>query len=107
MVKWGKFVLHNISYFGIFCQIDYKYFVKKTLENPNQKTLLNLLREMRKDRKLSQANIAERIKKPQSFVSKYESGERRLDILELHAVCKAIGVKLPDFVLELEKRLNY
>ena len=80
--------------------------MKKTLENSKQKILLNLLRKLRKDRKLSQKEIAKRIKKPQSFVSKYESGERRLDILELHAVCKAIGISLPDFVSELEKLLG-
>lgn len=80
--------------------------MKKTLENSKQKILLNLLHKLRKDRKLSQTDIAKRIKKPQSFISKYESGERRLDILELHAVCKAIGISLPDFVSELEKLLG-
>ena len=101
------FARQRIPYFGVFRQIDYKYFVKKTLENPNQKILLHLLRKLRRDRNLSQADIGERIQKRQTFVSKYELGERRLDILELRAVCKAIGISLPDFVLELEKQLNH
>ncbi|HCO27052.1 MAG TPA: transcriptional regulator, partial [Gimesia maris] len=44
--------------------------------------------------------------RPQSFVSKYESGERRLDILELYDVCGAIGVTLNDFVKQLQVNLT-
>ncbi len=43
---------------------------------------------------------------PQSVVSKFESGERRLDILELHDVCEALGISLVDFVRRLEKALK-
>jgi transcriptional regulator with XRE-family HTH domain len=42
---------------------------------------------------------------PQSVVSKYESGERRLDILELRQVCEATGITLTDFVARLERSL--
>jgi transcriptional regulator with XRE-family HTH domain len=35
---------------------------------------------------------------PQSVVSKYESGERRLDLMELNDVCAAMGVPLVEFV---------
>jgi transcriptional regulator with XRE-family HTH domain len=80
--------------------------MKKSLYTPEQEIYLNFLRKLRRDRNLSQTDIAERIEKSQSVVSKYESGERRLDLLELRAVCKAIGVSLPDFVAELEKRLD-
>jgi transcriptional regulator with XRE-family HTH domain len=79
--------------------------MEKSLNNPDQKILLDLLRKLRRDRNLSQADIGERIQKRQTFVSKYELGERRLDVIELRAVCKAIGVSLPDFVSEFEKRL--
>jgi Helix-turn-helix len=41
---------------------------------------------------LIQAQVAQRLKRPQSFVSKYESGERQLDVVEFVAVCKALGV---------------
>jgi transcriptional regulator with XRE-family HTH domain len=43
-------------------------------------------------------DVAKALGYPQSFVSKYESGERRLDLLELSDVCKAIGVPIVDFV---------
>jgi transcriptional regulator with XRE-family HTH domain len=64
--------------------------------------LLVLLRQMRQDAGLRQADLARKIGQPQSFVSKYESGERRLDILELRAICTAAGVSLSDFVRRLE-----
>ena len=70
-----------------------------------QDALLALLRQIRLDAKLRQVDLAERLRQPQSFVSKYESGERRLDILELRSVCKAVGISLQQFVARLEQRL--
>lgn len=52
--------------------------------------LLALLFEARKDAKLTQTQLSERLGKPQSFVSKYERGERRLDVIEFLAVCKRL-----------------
>jgi len=43
---------------------------------------------------------------PQSLVSKYESGERRLDILEVREVCQALEVPFPEFAKRLEKELK-
>jgi transcriptional regulator with XRE-family HTH domain len=80
--------------------------MEKSLNNPDQKILLDLLRKLRRERDLSQTDIGKRIQKRQTFVSKYELGERRLDILELREVCKAIGISLPEFVTELEKHLK-
>jgi hypothetical protein len=42
---------------------------------------------------------------PQSFVSKYETGERRLDLVEVRQVCKSLGTTLPAFVKKFESRL--
>jgi transcriptional regulator with XRE-family HTH domain len=41
---------------------------------------------------ITQSDLAKKLKKPQSFVSKYENGERRLDVVEFIAVCKALGI---------------
>jgi transcriptional regulator with XRE-family HTH domain len=60
--------------------------------------LLRLLRELREEQGLTQNEVAKRLRSPQSFVSKYESGERRLDLPELHAVADALGVELPALV---------
>ncbi|WP_390349356.1 helix-turn-helix domain-containing protein [Variovorax boronicumulans] len=41
------------------------------------------------------------MKRPQSFVSKYENGERQLDVIEFLAVCKALGVSAAELVADL------
>lgn len=56
------------------------------------------LRQVRLEANLTQALVAKRLRQPQSYVSKYESGEQRLDLIELEAVCDAIGISLLDFV---------
>ncbi len=40
---------------------------------------------------LTQQDVAKRLQKPQSFVAKYEGGERRLDVVEFLAIVRAIG----------------
>jgi len=67
--------------------------------------LLALLRQVRLEAGLRQADVAEKLGKPQSFVSNYESGERRLDLLELQALCEALGVGLTDFVRRFQREL--
>ena len=64
--------------------------------------LKSLLRQIRAEAGLRQVDLAERLKQPQSFVSKYESGERRLDLLELRQVCGALGISLVEFVRRFE-----
>jgi transcriptional regulator with XRE-family HTH domain len=71
-----------------------------------QKALLALLRELRVQAGIRQIDVADALGKPQAFVSYYESGARRLDLLELRQVCKVLGVSLPDFVRKLERRLR-
>ena len=73
---------------------------------PEQKKLLVLLRQIRVDAGLRQEDLAQRLGRPQSFVSKYESGESRLDLLELQEVCIAVGLKLSDFIRSFEESLN-
>ncbi len=62
----------------------------KTLRTPRQQRLRELLADVRKARKLTQADVAERLGRPQSFVAKYEGGERRLDIVEFVEVAEAL-----------------
>jgi transcriptional regulator with XRE-family HTH domain len=68
--------------------------------------LQSLLREVRNHAGIRQAELAEKLRQPQSFVSKYESGERRLDILELRDVCQALGIPLQEFIQRLEEELK-
>lgn len=65
------------------------------------------------EERLTQEQVARRIQQSQSFVSKCERGERRIDVIELLAFCRAIGIPIDDFVLQLqnvleqEKHVNY
>ena len=65
--------------------------------------LRKLLRKLRKDAGLRQVDLAKRLDEPQSFVSKYESGERRLDFIEVHEICRALNITLSEFVREFDK----
>ncbi len=70
---------------------------------PERDRLRKLLRGLRLTAKMDQTAVAKRLGRPQSFVSRYESGERRLDLAELGLVCKALGVTLSDIVRRFEK----
>ena len=56
----------------------------------------------RKAKGLTQSQLAERLGKPQSFVSKYERGERRLDLVEFLEVAKTIGMNPKRLIDQLE-----
>ena len=77
--------------------------MEKSLYSDGQKKLQALLRQIRAEAGLSQANLAQKLSQPQSFVSKYESGERRLDLIEIKKVCSATGIPLKKFIERFEK----
>jgi transcriptional regulator with XRE-family HTH domain len=68
-----------------------------------RKHLLELLRQVRVEAGLRQVDLAKKLRRPQSFVSKYESGERRLDLLELQQVCSALHISVTEFVKRFEE----
>lgn len=63
-----------------------------------------LLTEARKRAALSQAQLADKLSRPQSFVSKYERGERRLDVVEFELVADALGIEPVRFLKKLYDR---
>ncbi len=56
--------------------------MEKSLYSERHVLLAELLREARKKSGLTQQEVADSLGKPQSFVAKYENGERRLDVVE-------------------------
>jgi transcriptional regulator with XRE-family HTH domain len=80
--------------------------MKKKVYIAQRSRLVSLLREIRIEAGLTQMELAERIERDQTFVSKYESGQRRLDVLELREICQSVGVTLEEFVRRLEKALK-
>ena len=63
-----------------------------------------LLKEIRLNKELTQAEVASRLGELQSYVSKYETGERRLDFVETLFVCDALGVDIEEFVTDFSAR---
>ena len=61
------------------------------------KSFLKRLRQARKDSGLSQVQVAKKLKKPQSYISKCESGERRVDIVELKCIASLYKKSLKYF----------
>ena len=57
-----------------------------------------LLRKLREAAGLRQIDVAALLDEPQSFIAKYEAGERRLDIVELEQVAHALGTTLPEVI---------
>ena len=60
--------------------------------------MTELLVQARSDAGLSQVDLAARLHRPQSYVSKFESGERRLDVVEFIEVAEAIGCPVADIL---------
>lgn len=72
--------------------------MQKSLNSKQNQVFLKLLRQIREEAGLRQQDVAESLGLHQSFVSKYESGERRIDLIELEQICDACGVELAVFV---------
>lgn len=77
--------------------------MQKTVHSPEYRAFLKLLRSERKRRGLSQAELAQKIGQTQSFVSKCERGERRIDVIELRAICRGLGIDFRKFVGAIER----
>jgi len=78
----------------------------KSIYRSEYTTLRELIRELRLARGVTQEVLSEQLGRSQSFVSDIERGVRRIDALELRDLCLLLDTDLPDFIGELEKRLN-
>ena len=68
--------------------------------------LIAALIDARKTTGLSQQGLADKLKRPQSFVSKYERGERRLDVVEFLHVARALRLSATEIISDLERELS-
>lgn len=64
------------------------------------------LRRLRVAEGLTQVQLSVRLGRLQSYVSKYELGERQLTLLEVREICRALGTSLERFARELERALK-
>ena len=80
--------------------------MRDTLRSPHHIKLRQLLRDLREKRGLTQADVAARLDKPQSFVAKYEGGERRLSAIEFIDVVRALDLEPIAALRQLLKALD-
>lgn len=76
---------------------------KKSVFTPRYDRLRKLLVQARTAAGLTQANLAEQLNRPQSFVSKYERGERRLDVVELLEVTDTLRVDPAKLIQQIQR----
>lgn len=77
-----------------------------TIYSEEHRQLVALLRELREAAGLTQEELAVRLQRDQPWVSVVESGQRRIDLIELRDVCRALSMTLVEFVTTLESRLT-
>jgi transcriptional regulator with XRE-family HTH domain len=64
--------------------------VLKSLRTRSHRALISVLRTVRREAGITQEQVAQRLKRPQSFVAKYEAGERRIDVVEFLQIAEAL-----------------
>ena len=67
---------------------------------------IQALKQMRLDAQITQSQLAKMLEKPQSFVSKYENGDRALEISEVYIICRKLNKTLCDFEEILESLIQ-
>lgn len=79
---------------------------EKSIYTDEYALVLQLLKAARKASGITQVELAERLGQTQSFVSKIERGDRRLDIIQLRTILLEFGVSLAEFVQRLEAEIR-
>jgi len=75
--------------------------MKKSIYTKKYQDLCSIVTEARQSKGLTQKQLSEKLDKPQSFVSKYENGERRIDVIEFIEICKALGIASDKIIKKL------
>jgi transcriptional regulator with XRE-family HTH domain len=75
-------------------------------EDSRYTKLQSLLKELRNNKNVRQQELAEALGRPQSYVSKYEGGERNIDLVELIDVVKSLDMEPAEVVSDLVKKLS-
>jgi len=79
--------------------------MEKSIHQKRYHTMIALLRGKREAIGMTQIQLAEKLNVSQTVVSKIETCERRLDVIELIDVCNAINVPFVDFLNELNSKI--
>lgn len=76
----------------------------RSLFSPTYRRFLDCLKQARDDARLTQVEVASKLKRPQSYVSKCEQGERRVDVAEFLEFCEVYGVDAGDFLKQVKSK---
>lgn len=71
---------------------------EKTIYSTEYKKVIHRLKEARKETGLTQVQVAKHMKKPQSYISKVEAGEQRIDVVELNRFAKLYKKEVNYFI---------
>ncbi len=69
-----------------------------------KRVLLGLLRQAREEAGVLQADLGRKLGRKQGFVSKYELGDRRLDLIDLAEICDALNVSFAEFAKRFDEK---
>src|SRR5689334_7309552 len=86
-------------------QRDTRPLVRKTTFTPEYDAFCRLLIEAREEAGLSQHQLAKRLHTRQDWVSRYEAGQRRLDMVQVWRICRAIGIDPVEFMRRLSTEM--
>ena len=78
--------------------------MKKSVYERRLSAFAELLKGARREAGLTQVELAKKLRRPQSYVSKYERGDRRLDVIEFLEVARVIGFDPHELLRELESK---
>jgi transcriptional regulator with XRE-family HTH domain len=81
--------------------------MEKSIYSREYSLFTQLLRKLREEKGLTQQAVAAKLGVTQTFISKCERGERRLDVVELRAWCNALGVPMSEMLAELGLACGY
>jgi hypothetical protein len=90
-----------ISHFGIILS-RWSYGWMKSIHDPRYAQLIQRLVTLREKVETTQTELAERLRKPQSYVAKVENLDRRLDVVEIADWLTALQTSPQRFMAELE-----
>ncbi|MEZ4514806.1 MAG: helix-turn-helix transcriptional regulator [Chloroflexota bacterium] len=74
-----------------------------SVHDPKYKIFCRLIVDCRQRQGITQTQLAEKLQRPQSFVSKYENGERRIDLIEFIEIADALGIDSLKFIREFQE----
>lgn len=75
---------------------------QSTRQQKNRELVRQLLRKAREDAGVLQVELSQKLGRSQGFVSKYELGDRRIDLVDMADICDALGISF----LDLAKRFD-